>query len=382
MRGAAPADPEAAARPYLVAVVTAGAVALATGVVGLALSWQSMLDWRLVGMAVVLGLGAHVVLQNLVLFPWRNHRVALAPDEVLVFLALVTLPPPVVLLFAAPAMAFHGWRTKRPFLKGAFNVSTMLLATSVGIVAFSALTRGLQLNPLAALVPALAAYTIATHWLVAGVFARREGTATLGVFWERFWVPSVVHVVLGVAMGIMVVSLWGFHPLAVAALVPFAYFAREHVKLLAQTDREVEVRRRLADIGHAMAAEPGVDAVAQRVVVACSELLGAGRVALTLHEGSGARPADEAVWTHESEEGPELRKPPLVAPIVAADGGRLGVLRVHPTRRTAETYGRPELHLLRVIAAEAAAALATARALDARARPDASPQRRAPPPPS
>lgn len=365
--GAPPADPEAAARPYLVTIVALGSLALVGGLVAAALDIGPWLDWRSLALFGTLALGSHVVLQSLVLFEWRGHRVALAPDEMLVLIALVALPMPMALLFAAPPMALHGWRTKRPFLKGAFNVSSMLLATSVGIGAFLAL-RAAGTSTLVSALVALAPYTVTTHWIVSGVYARRSGVTTWRVFSERFIVPSGLHVLLGAAVGITILALWSFHPLAVAAVLPFAYFAREHVALLARSDREVEARRRLADVAHDLAGEATEDVVAARVVACCAALFNAGRVTMTIHEDDG----HDRVWTDDFEDGPDTLRAPLVAPIVARGGRGLGAIRVHALTRTREGFGAHDMRLLEVVAAEAAAGILNARALAAAAAPQAA----------
>lgn len=351
-----PPDPEASARPYLVAVCLAGAALLAAGLAGLPFSLDALLDPARLALVVALGVGAHVVLHNLVLFQWRGHRVALAPDEALVFLALVALPAPLVLLFAAPAMALHGLRTRRPFLKAAFNVATMLLATSVAIGAYAA-GGALGLPGLLCLAAALVLYTTTTLGLVAGVFARREGARTWAVFRERFVVPAALHVTLGLSLGLAVSALWSVHLLAVAALLPFAYLAREHVRLVARGEREVEVRRALAEVSHALVGEPEVDAVARRVMETCGRLFRAGRVTLALEGGPS--------WTRDFEDGPDPEKGPLVAALPDVSGRSLGTLRVEGLSRTREAYGPADLQLLEVVAAEAAAALRSARALRA-----------------
>lgn len=354
----APEDPPVVTR-YLQAVVAGGALAGAATLAYAALRPAGLLDARALLLAAALGVGAHFVLRSLLLFSWRGHRVALAPDEALYFLALVALHPTLAVLFPVPAMVAHQLATRRAFLKGAFNVATVTVAGALGVaVHLGLVASGLPLLLAAGI--ALIAYTTATHLLVAGVFARRGASSTLRVFRERFVVPTALHVGLGVALGLAVVGLWSFHPLATLALAPFAYFAREHMRLLANTDREVQARSLLARAALDLAGERSVEAAARRVLAACRELFAAGRVTLTVAPDLQHA---EATWAATYEDGPDFAKRPLVAALPARAGGTLGMLRVEPTTRTREEYTANDRHLLDVVAGEAASVIEHARAL-------------------
>src|SRR6202022_2634314 len=130
-------------------------------------------------------------------------------------------------------------------------------------------------------------------------FSLRESTPVHVVFGERFWIPTLLHVTLGVAGGIATWALWEFHPLALAALPPFAYLAREHVGLVARTEREGVVHRRLDEMTRALVGERDLDAVANRVLDACGDIFHAGAATLVLRpEGTEQR------WNREFEGGP------------------------------------------------------------------------------
>jgi PAS domain S-box-containing protein len=338
-------------------------VVAAAGVLAATLwgAWSTIrgapVDLPRVGLFLALGASSYLILSNLVLFDWRGQRVALAPDEVLVFLALLALPPQMVVLFAVPAMTVHMWRTKRAFLRSASNVAVLVLASAAGAVAYSAMRAAGILDTLA--IPgALVLYTGTTHLLVSSVFALREGAPVSTVFGERFLVPTLLHVALGVSGGVAIVGLWRFHPLALLALLPFAYLGNRHLALVARTEREALVNRRLREVSLALAGERDVDSVASRVLRTCGELLRAGRAEIVLDEGGRERR-----WSRDFEGGAHPETRPLAASFTGVDGGIAGALLVLANGRTREPFQEADEHLLHIVAAETGAALANARAL-------------------
>lgn len=343
--------------PYLVVASLAAAALLVASAVGLVRVAPTALDpWRW-ALVAALACGSYLVLRGLLLFDWRGHRVALAPDEALVFIALLALPLQAVVLFPVPAMAAYQIVTRRPLLKGAFNVATVVLAGGAGAAAFGALVD-LGLPPLAAAPPALVLYTGLTHLLVAGVFAFREGTPVHVVFGERFWVPTLLHLALGIAGGFALVGLWRFHPAAVLALAPFLWLAREHTRLRARAEREAQALKSLRDTTRALAGERDLARAARRIVDASGAIFQAGRVEMVL--GDGVR---EERFANDFEEGPRAGARPLAAPLPATGGGAAGALVLHPSSRTHEKYGEHDAALLALVAEEAAVAIANARAL-------------------
>src|SRR5581483_5178296 len=171
--------------------------------------------------------------------------------------------------------------------RGAANVAVLLLAGGACVAAFAALT---PLVPLPiALGLAIVAYTATTHGLVSSVFSLREGIPVLTVFRERFLVPTLLHVALGVAGGLATWALWSLHPLAVLALVPFAYLALAHVRLAARTEREALVHKRLDETTRALVGERDIERVAARVLETCGDFFQAGRTTLRVGERSWKR---------------------------------------------------------------------------------------------
>lgn len=344
--------------PYLWVVIVAGAGVILATLVGAARSYQEFLAmgaarWALLGGLMV---GSYLILTHLILFDWRGQRVALGPDEVLVFLALAALPPPAVVLFAVPTMAIYQVRTKRPFLRAGANVAFVALSGAAAATSYVLLAT--VLPKLVAIPISIALYTLTTHLLVSSVFALRENTSALTVFGERFWIPTLLHVALGVSGGIAIVALWSLHPLAILVLAPFVVLAKQHVELLGRREREDAVHAKLSAMTQRLAGERDLDALAERVVSTSLEIFQAGRATLIVSVDGRERR-----WTKDFEGGHKATVPPLAASIVGADGGVLGALLVYQSLRANQPYAEVDRNLLTIFAGEASAAITNVRAL-------------------
>jgi len=348
------ADPTRFVDPYLAAIAAGGALVLAVALwtLGASAPGVDLPRWVLLA-----GLAASswLILNRLILFDWRGQRIALGPDEVLVFLALLALPLPLVVLFAVPSMAAYQVKTRRPLLKGAANVAVLLLAGGACVSTFALLR--LALPPLVAICLAIPAYTFTTHLLVSSVFSLRERVKVHVVFGERFWVPTLLHVALGVCGGLAVWALWNVHPLAVAALAPFAYLAREHVGLVARTEREALVQKRLSEMTRALVGEQDLDRAAERILETCGDVFHAGRTTLVI-ESEGR----ERRWSREFEGGASA-EPPMAATLEGPGGEKMGALVIHANRQSHARFADVDRDLLAIVAAETAATIANARAL-------------------
>lgn len=344
--------------PYLRALITAGALVLLAAFVGIARDLASFRALTPMHWALLAGLSAtsYLVLSNMIMFRWRGLRVALGPDEVLVFLALFALPAPAVVLFAVPPMAIYQIVTKRDALRAGANVAVVTLAAGACVSAFAALS--LILVPIPAILGAIVVYTFTTHLLVSSVFALREDTLVHVVFGERFWVPTLLHIALGTSGGLAIVALWSYHPAALSALVPFVWLAKEHVTLVSEREREEIVHKRLAANTRALVGERDLDRVAARVLDTCSELFQAGRASLVVNEAG-----KERRWSRDFEGGWKTGAHPLATSLRENDGSVLGALMVHPSAAKNGAYGETDERLLQIVAGEAGAAIANARAL-------------------
>lgn len=356
------ATPQAVAstRRYITAVALLGVPVLAAAGYGAAAGVVADGWGGPSRVALTLGLAsaAYLVLKSLILFDWRGQRVALAPDEVLVFVALVALPLPWTVLFALPAMAAYQAVTKRDLHRGAFNVSVLLIASGAAALAAWAASALQAPTPLAALV-GIAVYTPVNLLLVSGVFATREGSSIFTVFRERFAVPSLIHFGLGSSIGLTVVALWSYHPAAVLALGPVVYFARSHVQLIARTDRESVVHKRLAEVSHTLVGEPNVEVVANRVLETCGEIFHAGRVTLTISTPTGK----PRTWRRDDDAGFDPGRRPLAVTLPGRADAPLGAITIHPVRDTHQEFTVADHALLSVVAGEAAASLEHAQVL-------------------
>ena len=347
-------DPTRFIDPFLATVVAAGFVTAIAAAWGLPDAVRAT-DWpRWLLLAGLMGT-SWLILNRLILFDWRGQRVALGPDEILVFLALVALPLPLVVLFAVPSMAAYQVKTKRPLIRGAANVAVVALAGGACVSAYSLLL--LVAPRVIAICGGVVVYTFATHLVVSGVFSLRESTKVGVVFGERFWVPTLLHVTLGIAGGIGTWALWSFHPAAVAALVPFAYLAREHVTLVARTEREGLVHQRLGEMTRALVGERELDRMAARVLKTCGDIFQAGRTTLVIESGG-----HEMRWS-EDFEGGASPEGPMAATLTGPGGEKLGALLIHANRRSNDPFRDIDRNLLSIVAAETSAAVANARVL-------------------
>lgn len=344
--------------PLIRALVGIATVVLLAALVGIfrdlgtyrALAWT---QWVL--LAGLLG-ASYLILTNLILFDWRGQRVALGPDEVLVFIGLAALPPTAVVLFAVPPMLIYQIATKRSFLRGASNVAVVTLAAATCVLVFTLLAPRVPF--LFAASGAIVVYTLTTHLLVSSVFSLKEDTAVHVVFRERFWVPTLLHVTLGIAGGIAILGLWSYHPTAVFSLLPFVWLVREHVSLSSEREREALVHRRLAENTRALVGERSVENVASRILTSCGDLFQAGRASLVLNEEG-----KERRWSRDFEGGHRAR--PLAASLRDVDGSMLGALVIQASPARNRDYEESDERLLRMVAEETAAAVANARALRA-----------------
>lgn len=341
--------------PLATATALAGtaalAVALATLLVGPAVAWTR----DAAALLLLLALASHLVARHPLVLPWRTQHVALAPHEALVLLALLALPPPAAVLFAAPALALRhardGWRG------AASAVGVAALAAAAATLAHGALVdRGAP--PLAAALAALVPYALVAHVLAGAAAALREEPRHAALVAERLAASALLHLALGAAGGVIVLALWSYHPAAVAALVPLAWLAREHQRLRARLTMEADAHKRLGETSRALAGERVAERVAERALAACASLLRAGRATLVAVEQGRERR-----WTRDFGAGPPPDARPIAAPLPAGDGRVEGALLVHPSRDAPARYDDDDRALLAAVAADTAAALAHAGAL-------------------
>jgi len=360
---APPAPVPAAFRRFVIATsLVAGAILVAT------LAWfvllvavganASLAQWAL---TALLGLTSFVILRNLLLFDWRGQRVALAPDEALVFVALVALPLPLVTLFAVPAMAVFQRLTRRGWLRGAANVSNLLIASGVAVATF-AVASALGAPPLLAAGVAIPAYTLTTLLIVSTFFGLIEDANPVTVFRERFALPYFFNLALGLSLGLATVALWSYHPAATLLLAPLTFLLRDHTRLMAKTDREARVRARIAESNGRLVGETDLAVIAARTMATAAEIFQAGHVELKLvgHDGEAAR-----AWQRDFHGGFERALPMLSADLPGRDAPALGSLRVWRSRETHQKYDADDAALLQVLANETGALVGTARALRA-----------------
>jgi predicted hydrocarbon binding protein/PAS domain-containing protein len=348
-------------RAYVTALSAVAGLALAGGVFAVVSLWPRDPSGALLGILFALLVGLAFLLERRALvLHFRNLRTISSFDEPVVFLALALLPPLALVPLVACSMTLVQVAARRSAIKAFFNVAAYTTAAAVAAALANTLALSLGWPDLAAASAGLVAYTLFSNVLVAALFARLESRSVANVFRERFALATLWHVVLGLALGVAIVALWSFHPLATLIVLPLGAMAVSFMRLSARAEREVAAHRKLADMGAQLAGTRDIDAVAARVLDTCGDLFVAGRARLELARTGEPRRA----WTRDYEGGAAPGKAAIEASIRGKDGRILGVIAIEPARRLKDASRDIDPHLLHVVAGQAAAAVENAWALD------------------
>ena len=343
-------------RRYVASLTLAAAAGLAGSGVLLAASWPpAALAWPV---AIVLVGGVFVFQRRGFVLHWGGQRTITTIDEPAVMLALLLLPAGAAPFLVALGLGAVQRVARRTRIKAVFNVAAYTLAAALATFVHVALS--LVLPNLAAAAAAIVVYTLTSTLTVSALFARLEGGRALRVFFDRFGRTAPVHASLGAAVIVIGVALWGLHPVALLAMVPFIVLGLGFVRVDARSQREVLVRSRLADMAAALGVHASERDVVDRVLDTCGDLFLAGAATITLDRPGAA--AD--VVRREFEGGAAPGEAPLSAPLVARDGRAIGRLDVFPARRARRVQAAEvDARLLTVVAGQAASAITAARAL-------------------
>lgn len=294
-----------------------------------------------------------IVLERLaVSFVWRGHRVTTALTETAVYMGYLILTPPVVVLLVPVARAAVHFAAKRPPIKGVFNVAHQTLAAGMGAAAFVGLTALGVPAPFAAFV-ATALYSVFADTFVAALFAVMERVGVLQVYRERFLRSNALALFLGLPAGVALYALHSLHPAATFVALPILYVLVRHSRLQAAAERELGVRRRLADEARELVGTQDEEIIARQALATVEDLLAPARVQLRL--------ADGRTWTSEAIAPPEGR-PPVVAPLIGRGKQTLGHIQAW-ARPMKPQLAEDEAALLHVVAGQAAHAFESARAM-------------------
>lgn len=350
-------------RTYIVLLATLAGTLLVIGLLVSALAWPRTPEGVVLGVALTLLTTAAFFLERRALIlHWREHRTSSSFDEPAVFLALYLLPPFALVPMIAMSTALVQLVSRRAPIKAAFNVGAYSSAAGIAAgIAYLAARAGV--TGLGAAAIGLASYTIFSNVLVAALFADLERRPLVRIFRERFLLATLVHATLGITLGVVLVALWKFNPYATLLVVPLGGLALSVVRLSGRADREIVVHRRLAEMSTQLAGTRSLDAVAERVLHTCGDLFLPGRVVLAVRHDAAQRS-----WSRDYEGGADPAASPLVAPLLDKDGRDIGSLTVQPTRRVRDAQRLADSHLIRVVAAQVAAAVENAWSLDEIAR--------------
>lgn len=334
-----------------------GVVVAASAAVGYARSNlgspTALLD---LGLAIAIAGALFALQRSVVLFDFRGERVTITLDEGVVFFGLMTLPPQLLVPSVLVGVLAAQLKARRPMRKVAFNTGVHTIAVGGAAAGATALVAAGWPPALAALAGTVG-YVAFCGLQVAGIFARIERLSLGAVLKERFVTPVLIQSVIGGSVGLVLVGLWWFHPVATLAVIPFVLLARGYTRLAAHVDREVEVRRKLASVAHTLVGTAQLDEVAARVVDTCGSLFATGRVTLSLRTRNG-KPAVE----HERDfgGGPSTERTLIEKRIIGVDGEFLGTLRVYPAQRTRDEFGPLDIEMLSVVVAQVAAVVENA----------------------
>ena len=290
-------------------------------------------------------------------FRWGGETTKVSLDEIALFLGLVILPPGHVVIAVAGSCVANQALHRRDPMKATFNVAQYAVAAAVAAGATLALRMAGVPRPWPA-VAGPVVFAVATAWLVSLLFSRMQGERLMPVFRSRFGALAFVGAALGTGMGLIAYALYRFEPLAVLAVLPVLLFLRRFGRLSEWADEELKTHKLLAAVSAEVAGRGDLDAVAGKVLTACHELLDCGEAQLTL-----TTPEPPRSWRRLFAATP-LGHGGITTPVLDAHGTPMGQLTAFP-KHGQRGYGEREHHLLRTVAANAAAAAANARALKA-----------------
>lgn len=302
-------------------------------------------------------LGGAVALQRFGMsFEAGGERLTVSLEEALVFLMFLAFTPPVAPLVVLGATLVNQLVSGRRPEKVAFNVAVYTLAAAGASALFAWLTAGQGMLPVFAAFPALAAYSLGSNLLVAGLFSVIEGAPIGDSYRRRFLLPALIQIGVGTSAGVVLYALWLHHPFAIIAMAPFVLLLRGYLELAADANRKLAVHRRLASVSEALAGSRDIDGIAHRVLDTCADVLQPGSLELVLTQ-------PERTWTRAFEGGAALGREAVRADLIGPDGAPIGHLVACPSQRNNVAFGAAELELVRIVAGQAAVAFRNAIAL-------------------
>lgn len=344
-------DSNAHVHAFALAMGAAALVVLLTNVAVMA-SQPPLASWQLVAWSIAFVAGFAALERLAVSFVWRGHRITTALTEVAVYLGYVALSPVLVVVLAPLVRAGLHFATRRPPVKGIFNVAQCVLSTAAGAVVFSALTLA-GVHPLLAGIAGTAAFSVTGDALLALLFSLIERVPARHVYRERFLSANALGVATGVPGAVALLALYELHPLALVAAAPVFLILFRHARLQALADRELAVRRRLAADSRNLIGIQAEDTIAAHVFTSCRELLDPSRVRMRMADGHVYEDAFEPATA---------RPEPMSAEVHGRDGRLIATLEVWE-RPLKPRYGDDERALLHLVAGQAAHAFESAGAL-------------------
>lgn len=343
--------------PYVITLAVLSGISTA---LSFSLVVQPTVRWSLQAVALLAGYTAgYVFLQRRgFVLHWRKQRILTTLDEPMVYLALVTLPFPssvlVVFMGTVSAQVMAG---RKP-IKSMYNIAGYTLAATSASIVFLLVRSFTPLPPLVAALPSMFAYTLTSNLLVSGIFSRVEGEPVLKVFRQRFLVSTPLHGLLGGSFGFAAVVMGSYHPLSLLLLAPLTLLALGFAKLDAGAEREILVRRRLAQMEQQLVSTSDEETVVESVLVACQDMFLAGCATITLNLIDG----EERSWYREYEGGPR-DAPPLVSVMLDRTGAEIGRIAIKSRAHRKESLTDADQPLLDIVAARAATGIERARAM-------------------
>lgn len=301
-------------------------------------------------LALVLAASTYHLQTRTLVLPWRGQGAAMHLDEVAIFVGLLALPPILLPAIMMPATFLAQLARRRPLVKVAFNVATQLLSIAAAAGIFVALSR--IAHPALAGVAATAWHTVFTNLCVAFILARVEREPVATAIRERFSVEIVLQAALGASVGLVLLALWRYHPLALLAAIPFLLLARQFAEYRLRSERVLRVHDRMTRLSDALARATGRDELAHEVLAAVGDLFRASRATLVLVPRHGQ---SHASWTRTFPYEPRAWGQ-LDVPLPGADGMPLGVISVDLESAPGEAGAENPRALLRLLAQEAGAA--------------------------
>ena len=283
---------------------------------------------------------------------WRGHRLAIHPDEAVLLLGFVVLPPTLVVDLSLVAALAGQLVQRKPFVKALFNVSGQLVATTAGAIAFLSV-RATGVPPLGSALIVPPVVSLVNQGIVA-LFLTALARRPLREAWTGSLLATVgIASLTGMLAGVIVISLYDLAPAAILLAGPLWFVVNRAMANAIHRENELSTRRALNALSERLPDARSDAEILELALDACEQAFAPPAMGASLRgeEVARGRPADH---------------PRVSAPLLVGDAAQGEIWIALATRRRSE---HEPFHTLLVLVASyasvALARLANAREIEA-----------------